>query len=55
VLSSVLTLSAVLPDLEREERDVVGAGEADGAAERVPRSLAGMLMYSNKCTSYAGS
>ena len=46
-LSSVLTLSAVLLDLERDDRDPPGAGVADGAAERVPRSLAGIAMYDN--------
>jgi hypothetical protein len=43
----VLTLSAVLLDLERDDRDPPGAGDADGAAERVPRSLAGIAMYDN--------
>jgi len=43
----VLTLSAVLLDLERDDRDPPGAGDADGAAERVPRSLAGIVMYDN--------
>ena len=43
----MLTLSAVLLDLERDDRDPPGAGDADGAAERVPRSLAGISMYDN--------
>lgn len=43
----MLTLSAVLLDLERDDRDPPGAGDADGAAERVPRSLAGIAMYDN--------
>jgi hypothetical protein len=43
----VLTLSAVLLDLERDDRDPPGAGDADGAAERVPRSLGGIAMYDN--------
>ena len=41
----MLTLSAVLLDLERDDRDPPGAGDADGAAERVPRSLAGIVVY----------